>query len=57
MAELVAGMAGMGFQATSVGEAVRIVNEMVSSFCCEQRTHVDSRYIQRLQDNYGLQRA
>ena len=27
--ELVAGMANMGFQATSVGDAVRIVNEMV----------------------------
>jgi deoxyhypusine synthase len=28
--ELVAGYANMGFQATAVGEAVRIVNEMVS---------------------------
>jgi deoxyhypusine synthase len=28
--ELVRGMADMGFQATSVGEAVRIINEMVS---------------------------
>jgi len=28
--ELVGGMANMGFQATSVGEAVRIINEMVS---------------------------
>ena len=29
--ELVAGMANMGFQATSVGEAVRIINDMVSN--------------------------
>lgn len=29
--DLVAGMANMGFQATSVGEAVRIINDMVSS--------------------------
>lgn len=28
--ELVSGYAGMGFQATSVGEAVRIINDMVS---------------------------
>ena len=27
--ELVAGMTNMGFQATSVGEAVRIINDMV----------------------------
>lgn len=27
--ELVASMAGMGFQASAVGEAVRIINEMV----------------------------
>lgn len=30
--ELVGGYASMGFQATSVGEAVRIVNGMVSPF-------------------------
>ncbi len=30
VAELVAGMADMGFQATAVGEAVRIINDMVS---------------------------
>jgi deoxyhypusine synthase len=30
--ELVGGMANMGFQATSVGEAVRIINDMVSCF-------------------------
>lgn len=30
--ELVGGMASMGFQATSVGEAVRIINDMVSCF-------------------------
>lgn len=29
--ELVGGMANMGFQATSVGEAVRIINDMVSN--------------------------
>ena len=29
--ELIAGYANMGFQATSVGEAVRIINDMVSS--------------------------
>jgi deoxyhypusine synthase len=28
--ELVGGMADMGFQATSVGQAVRIINDMVS---------------------------
>jgi deoxyhypusine synthase len=28
--ELVGGMANMGFQATSVGQAVRIINDMVS---------------------------
>lgn len=27
--DLVAGMANMGFQATSIGDAVRIINEMV----------------------------
>jgi hypothetical protein len=30
--ELVGGYANMGFQATSVGEAVRIINDMVSLF-------------------------
>ena len=30
-AELVANMAGMGFQAGAVGDAVRIINEMVCS--------------------------
>jgi|TARA_R110002003_G_scaffold159_4_gene13755 hypothetical protein len=30
--ELVGGYANMGFQATSVGEAVRIINDMVSVF-------------------------
>ena len=30
--ELVGGYASMGFQATSVGEAVRIINGMVSPF-------------------------
>lgn len=29
VAELVSGMAGMGFQATAVSEAVRIINDMV----------------------------
>jgi deoxyhypusine synthase len=29
-ADLLQGMSGMGFQASSVGEAVRIINEMVS---------------------------
>lgn len=29
-AELVDGMAGMGFQASALGDAVRIINEMVS---------------------------
>ena len=33
--ELVGGYANMGFQATSVGEAVRIINDMVSCFCPE----------------------
>jgi hypothetical protein len=31
--ELMSGYATMGFQATSVGEAVRIINDMVSCFC------------------------
>ena len=31
--ELVGGYANMGFQATSVGEAVRIINDMVGCFC------------------------
>lgn len=31
-AELVANMANMGFQATSVGQAAKIINEMVT-FC------------------------
>ena len=30
--ELIAGYSTMGFQATSVGEAVRIINDMVSRF-------------------------
>jgi deoxyhypusine synthase len=30
--ELMAGYARMGFQATAIGEAVRIVNDMVSAF-------------------------
>jgi deoxyhypusine synthase len=29
VAEMVAGMTGMGFQATAVGQAVRIINDMV----------------------------
>lgn len=33
VAELVDGMAGMGFQASAVGDAVRIINEMVSQSC------------------------
>jgi deoxyhypusine synthase len=32
VAELVDNMSTMGFQATSVGEAVKLVNKMVSSF-------------------------
>jgi deoxyhypusine synthase len=31
--ELIGGYANMGFQATSVGEAVRIINDMVSRNC------------------------
>lgn len=30
--EMVAGMAGMGFQATSVGQAVKVVEGMVGAF-------------------------
>ena len=30
--EMVAGMAGMGFQASAVSEAVRIINDMVGGF-------------------------
>ena len=33
VAELVASMANMGFQASAVSEAVRIINEMVSPSC------------------------
>lgn len=32
--ELVAGMADMGFQASAVGDAVRIINDMVSFAAC-----------------------
>jgi deoxyhypusine synthase len=32
--ELISGMTNMGFQATSVGEAVRIIHEMVCSIYC-----------------------
>jgi len=32
--ELISGMTNMGFQATSVGEAVRIINEMVCHVEC-----------------------
>lgn len=36
--ELIAGYSSMGFQATSVGEAVRIINDMVSlAAACSQR--------------------
>lgn len=34
--ELVGGMTNMGFQATSVGEAVRIINDMVSGSSSNQ---------------------
>jgi|SRR5690242_2165982 len=48
--ELVAGYSQMGFQATAVGEAVRIVNDMVS-LCCRMFVaaafeHGDSRWAQ-----------
>lgn len=33
VAELLGGYASMGFQATAVGKAVRIINAMVSRFC------------------------
>ena len=33
--ELVAGMANMGFQATSIGDAVRIIDEMVRRKCAQ----------------------
>lgn len=39
--ELVGGYANMGFQATSVGEAVRIINDMVS--CSRQMAALASR--------------
>jgi len=33
--DLIGGMNNMGFQASSIGEAVRIINDMVSQrFCC-----------------------
>jgi hypothetical protein len=34
VAELLSGMSNMGFQATSVGEAVRLINEMVCQRYC-----------------------
>lgn len=36
VAELINGMTTMGFQATAVGEAVRIINEMVRSTLLEE---------------------
>lgn len=39
--ELVSGYANMGFQATSVGEAVRIINDMVS--CLRLASSGDAR--------------
>lgn len=32
VSELVGGMANMGFQATAIADAVRIINDMVSTF-------------------------
>lgn len=55
--ELVGGYASMGFQATSVGEAVRIINDMVSFFFflffaghswCEHRVQREPQPKQRL---------
>jgi deoxyhypusine synthase len=31
--EMVEAMAGMGFQASAIGEAARIINDMVKSYC------------------------
>jgi deoxyhypusine synthase len=39
VAELVDSMANMGFQATSVGEAVKLVNEMVRHKSCQVPVH------------------
>ena len=36
VAELVSGMTNMGFQASSIGQAVRIINAMVCSSSCMQ---------------------
>ena len=38
VSELVAGMANMGFQASAVGEAVRIINDMVTLPFCMRRS-------------------
>jgi deoxyhypusine synthase len=38
--ELVGGMANMGFQATSVGQAVRIINDMVSQLPATSRNNL-----------------
>lgn len=37
--DMISGMANMGFQASSVGEAVRIINNMVSSFPANTRRY------------------
>jgi deoxyhypusine synthase len=45
--ELLNGMANMGFQATSVGEAVRIINEMVGQPYCWGATMVPEVDVRR----------
>ena len=42
--ELVGGMAGMGFQASAVAEAVRIVEDMVCGFAITNQHDLPSRY-------------
>jgi hypothetical protein len=45
--ELVDGYASMGFQATSVGEAVRIINDMVSCFSARLPETACQRQVRR----------
>lgn len=48
--ELVGGYASMGFQATSIGEAVRIINDMVS---CPRETRQSAALAQGMRRTVG----
>jgi hypothetical protein len=51
--ELVGGYANMGFQATSVGEAVRIINDMVSCFCPPEHPNARAAPLRRVSVECG----